>query len=564
MSLRIRLTARQKFFAVLCFVLPAVLLFIPVIQSLLISAGGKILGRTLNHPGVWEKRIQRTGLYLLCVPLLYFFFSLESLFAAAKRKFVSGTIRCAVLLFLAFLTSSLFALFPFKVQYPCSDSAVFISIGRMMHLGRIPYRDIFDHKGIVLYFIEYLGTFAGGYTGVYLIELAGMFATVIFIYKAAALSCRNETVCLLTSFFSVYMLGSRMYEGANLSEEYALPCIAFSSYVFLLYLRTGQCRFFDFFFVGLTFTAVLLLRVNMVAPWAFYVPYFLVILLKDRKYSDLKTMVAGFACGMIVLFIPVMVYFHVTSSFRAMWETYVLFNLMYVSDEGELRNVLGVMRMFVSVFAFPCICQFAAVLQQGKDRYHVINALVFLVTLLSVSVSGRAYPHYGIILLPLCVLPVAYVLEKLRENLSLCAGVTAALVSRFCLSLLILIPLLGLPNPMKPGRIWQDSIVRYLRKETAPDSDVLVLANEAKYYIAAERYTRQRFLFQEPVIRQDSALMREFEEGVRANPPDYIVLSGYHWNWLHMPLLSGIREFLDASYSRVDFPEGIVFRKDRE
>jgi len=38
------------------------------------------------------------------------------------------------------------------------DSSVFISIGEAMHEGKIPYKDIFDHKGPLIYFINYIGT----------------------------------------------------------------------------------------------------------------------------------------------------------------------------------------------------------------------------------------------------------------------------------------------------------------------------------------------------------------------------------------------------------------------
>ena len=35
------------------------------------------------------------------------------------------------------------------------DKAVFVYIGEAMRNGQVPYRDIFDHKGPFLYFINY-------------------------------------------------------------------------------------------------------------------------------------------------------------------------------------------------------------------------------------------------------------------------------------------------------------------------------------------------------------------------------------------------------------------------
>lgn len=557
----LKVTERKKAVVALCFLLLALLLLVPAIQNILISAGGTILGRTLNHPDLWVRKIQKAGLYAMCVPLFCFFHSLGPLLskAASGRKY--NAMLYAALFLTAFATSTLFSLFPLGLQVPYTDSAIFIYIGRMMHLGKIPYKDMFDHKGIVLYFIEYLGAFTKGYTGVYLMELASMFATVVFIYKAARLVSKNEPTGILTAFLVTYILGKGLFGGANCSEEYALPCIAFSNYVFLKYLRTGECKLRDFFFVGLTFTAVLMIRVNMVAPWAFYVPYFLATLVKDKKYQDMRTMIIGFACGMLAVLLPSMAYFLSTSSLRDMWEAYILFNFKYISDKGGTQNVLAVIRMFIRIFALPCLCMLASLLQQRKDKCHLINAAVFAVTLLSVSISGRDYPHYGITLLPIFALPIAYVLESLRSNLQDRADKTTACAARLFLTLIALIPLLSLPVPIGTGKVWHDSIVKYLKEETAPDSDVLVFANEAMYYVASERYTKQRFLYQEPVIRQHPLMIEAFTNDLASNPPDYIVLQNHRTEWLGNPAFSGIRELLDSTYEKKNFPEGYVYIK---
>ena len=53
-----------------------------------------------------------------------------------------------------FVISLLFAvkfhLSPFNSQIPRIDSSVFLYIGRAMHNGAVPYKDLFDHKGIIL------------------------------------------------------------------------------------------------------------------------------------------------------------------------------------------------------------------------------------------------------------------------------------------------------------------------------------------------------------------------------------------------------------------------------
>ena len=55
----------------------------------------------------------------------------------------------------AFAVSTLFRLFPGNNRFPTEDSSVFLYIGERMTEGGIPYRDFFDHKGPMLYFVEF-------------------------------------------------------------------------------------------------------------------------------------------------------------------------------------------------------------------------------------------------------------------------------------------------------------------------------------------------------------------------------------------------------------------------
>ena len=60
-----------------------------------------------------------------------------------------------------------------------TDSSVFRTIAMMMRYGYMPYRDSFDHKGPLLYIIEFVGDSLGGTSGIWVIELIAIFATLV-------------------------------------------------------------------------------------------------------------------------------------------------------------------------------------------------------------------------------------------------------------------------------------------------------------------------------------------------------------------------------------------------
>lgn len=63
---------------------------------------------------------------------------------------LSPFILCFIISFLLAINLNLS---PFNNAVPGTDSSVYLYIGKAMYNGAIPYKDLFDHKGILLYFI---------------------------------------------------------------------------------------------------------------------------------------------------------------------------------------------------------------------------------------------------------------------------------------------------------------------------------------------------------------------------------------------------------------------------
>lgn len=60
------------------------------------------------------------------------------------------------------------------------DTNVFHYVAAVMAKGGAMYRDTFDHKGPLLYFINYLGLKISYYSGAWLLEFVLLFVWVVF------------------------------------------------------------------------------------------------------------------------------------------------------------------------------------------------------------------------------------------------------------------------------------------------------------------------------------------------------------------------------------------------
>mgnify|MGYP000777051933 FL=1 len=138
----------------------------------------------------------------------------------------------------ALIASTFLSLFPLSREFPYADSSVFIYIGKMMHKGFLPYKDLFDHKGILMYFIQYVGLLIGNgsWIGIWVLEAVNMIVTAWLLFKISRIFTKDKIVRYLSVVAVLVMCGMQTYEGGNFTEEYALPWISLALYLSLIHI----------------------------------------------------------------------------------------------------------------------------------------------------------------------------------------------------------------------------------------------------------------------------------------------------------------------------------------
>ena len=223
--------------------------------------------------------------------------------------------------------------------------------------GLVPYRDLFDHKGPLLYLIQYAGAALtpGSYTGLWILELLNMMATMALMLPACACMSRRRSSAVLAVMLSFLVCGRRLYEGGNLTEEYAMPWIALGMLVFLRYFQTGQLRF------G----------------------------------------IGVFLLGFCLMLAPFIIWMKAAGFLKEFWECYVLFNFRYAEEVGGgLRHTLH-LTGWVLRLTLPAVpLLLLALIKQYRNPHYLAVLLLVAVSIAAAELSGRDYPHYLMILLP--------------------------------------------------------------------------------------------------------------------------------------------------------------------
>ena len=446
----------------------------------------------------------------------------------SNHKTIDRVIPFFVCFIISFLFSINLCLSPFNDLEPYIDSSVFLYIGKSMHNGMIPYKDLFDHKGIVLYFIEYLGYFVGlgNKIGVWIIELINIYVTTLLFYHIARLFSSSKIVCYLSTYLVIALSTLSFFEGGNLVEEYALPWISLSLYIVIKFFITKTYKAWHIITLGVGFTIVLFLRVNMVGLWAPLILAVIVYLVKNKRITEILKCALLFVAGCLCVFVPIMVYLLSTNSLKDMIDYYIVFNLSYTGAYSR-RGIISFVFNCISTAGISIFFIVYALCVRYKNKIIWLNLITLFFAYISAAISGRSFLHYGIILIPFFIIPATLTILPFMEktkSISIFIKKRSVIVSVIimCLLCVSLHPATLVKNNLSATHN-QDSLQDYLLTNTNENDDVLILGNSVLTYINSNRYTKNKFFYQEPPIDVSDKLYEEFITELGSKPSDYII-----------------------------------------
>ena len=462
-----------------------------------------------------------------------------------KKKY-SNILTILCLLFITFLICMLSPLdiFTFNAA-PWIDSSVFKYIGWQMAEGSIPYLDMFDHKGLLIYFINYIGNIISPHRGVWFIEFIFMFVTVLFAYKIA----RNFVSKPLSMLIVLIVLAPiySYFEGGNFTEEYALPFQMIALYIFIdffqnpyKYMSRGDnykskvnFKFFNIlvFINGICMGCVLFLRPNMISIWIVFCLMILIYCILKKYYLELFKFFISFFAGLLFVIMPMITYLALNNAIKPFVDDYILFNMMYATDK-EITYIMNVFSEFfttpIIIFSFVVICTKIYLQIKNKENcYFNVGYLIYMIlTVILVSISGRMYNHYAMTLLPMLIYPISLLFDYLKEiklNNGFMTILTVILITIFVAptwSKLLFNSIVDIFDKEKP---YTNRTIEYIKANTDEDDTISVWGNSNSIYNFTNRKSASKYSYQFSIITLSEKIEKEYFDDLRKNKPKIIV-----------------------------------------
>ncbi len=433
------------------------------------------------------------------------------------------------------------------------DSSVFKTVTIMMEHGFMPYKDSFDHKGPLLYLLNYIGNRFSDYRGIWFIELLFLTVTILLIFKIARLST-SVVPSIVVTFVSLSLL-FKYFEGGNLTEEYAMAFIAVSLYIFLDYFLNDTVSAVRLCICGICFGAVLLLRPNMIAVWICFSIAVLVKAISEKKLYTIIPILGWFVLGVLIIGLPVIVWLLKNGCLRSCWEAYILFNKRYMSAEGG-RAVFRTKWNSFFVFLNTSICLLAVFLQtyvcvvkKHLVDYAYLSCMV--VSLLFICLSGRTYGHYGMTLVPLIAYPLCHLFVlfddvKARDTskalkLIVCLYLLIAIVLPEWLPLLAEVPTIYSKRNNDQRSEVVKEIGAIVMANTSEDEEISVYGSWDIIYVVSNRMHATRYSYQYPIGSMFPDIMDDYMKELGEETPKIVVVEEKRYD-------ERIRSFLEENH----------------
>lgn len=433
------------------------------------------------------------------------------------------------------------------VGRPEGDSSIYLYVGKGILEGEVPYLDRWDSKEPFFFVLNALGVLLDGIWGIWVVQAIFLLGTAYFASSVFRRGFGIVPACCALALLLVFYGWFSAIGTGNYTEQYAL---LFQFACLYLFLRSQEVsretraniRFAALHIgIGVLGAAAFLIRPNLVAIWLAIGLIWLLL----KGYSLRKIAWAALGGGSVLVLVAAL--FAALGALGALWGAVFGYNLAH--STVTLLDRIGVVRqLFIETFPVSLIviaawCIGVVYLARNRTLPQPTKSLLSLalillpLELLSLSLSGFAFPHYYLAALPAALLLVAFAvwltLDKLPLPQSLLALLLLLGIAFYSLSDLQIDQLAK--KYATEGVFAENNETRLaerISETTIPEDYILAWGKGANFYLLSDRDAPTRFFYHHPLAKPHYTtpeMRAEFFADVKANMPVFIIDSHFFW-----------------------------------
>ncbi len=316
--------------------------------------------------------------------------------------------------------------------YPLNDWVdvnCFFTMGRGILDGMVPYRDLYEQKGPVLYFVFALVSLFSedSYFGVYLLETVTFGLFLYFSGKMVRLYMGNSPIVYgLTAFLAAAVVTSWSFTHGGSVEQHSLFMLVYGMYSVTRAIRENRgLSFKEAFLNGLFAGIILWVKYTTLGFYLGLALFVLIWYLTDQNLrSRLVFTVGQFLLGVLAVSAVVFAYFALNGALGDLFTVYFYNNIFLYSEEIqgsrlsliwdclmgaiEYNDNFGWM-IFLGIF-------WLFIRRNSQWKAGLMTVLSFAGLTLGTYWGGKPWDYYGLIFAAFAILGLIVLAEFLRNS----------------------------------------------------------------------------------------------------------------------------------------------------
>lgn len=297
---------------------------------------------------------------------------------------------------------------PLYPHYIGLDTSMFYTIAKGLLEGKIAYIDLFDHKGPVFFWLEAVGYFFGGRTGVFCFQCLLLIFDIILLDKISFLFRADRRIVFLP-FFSMFFY---MFQHGNLTEEFSTPLILAGIYLELKYLLSQNEKHSPLiaYFYGLLLGLLAFIRLNNAVVLCGLLLGIIVTLIFKKQWRNLLTNLFSGILGIATVSAPICYYYYRNNALYDMLYGTFLHNLVYAKNSTH-DPILSASFPYYMLLLFTGVFAGAVFLIKWISEKNRAYLSLLFTTILTYSMLAytNANLHYFMLGIPLFAIAAAVI-----------------------------------------------------------------------------------------------------------------------------------------------------------
>ena len=367
-----------------------------------------------------------------------------------------------------------------------NDANVMFTMGRGIVNGKVPYRDLIDRKGPIIYFIHAFSAWINpkSFTGVWIFEWLSCFMTMFWGIKLQKLIVPGYDLLSAILTFpltaALYFTPSFLY--GDTPEIFCVPLILYALYSCVNCLDDKIFSFGKSVLIGVFIGIVFWMKFNLCGAFIGMFFYLAFRMIRTKRFKILFQLCFALLLGLIIVTIPVLIVFAKDNAISDLYNVYFINNIFgYTLNSAPESAVSVLMRplnmlgfyMSKNYWMYISICLGMVYLFKSNGKLFQLAAVSFITCFIFAFIGSKSFAYYAFILTAFAVIGWGPAVLLVKSALGSIKGQGVRNIAVSMLSLvLVLICLTECPNfeilfvDFEEGPVYQCS--QYIQRSSNP------------------------------------------------------------------------------------------------